>query len=230
MTTTDQNHISESLLSILESRRFVYQLLQQVFESSLDKELLLKGKDQLPFEFLSELSEGGSNLSLFFSSIDATNVDQLAKQEGEEFQRLFVGPNELPVHPWESVYRGKERMLFDETTFLFRNKLHAFGLKYVKENNEPEDHISIQLSFMAYLIERQIEALQANDETAFMKLIDSQYAVLDEHLTQWVYEFTTGLLDATKSLLYQGAAQLLRDFIKEDATYVTEVKGVNKSE
>ncbi|MGD8191581.1 TorD/DmsD family molecular chaperone [Brevibacillus ginsengisoli] len=210
---------------VLESREFMYRLLQRMFESSLDKELLLKAKDELPFELLTEISEGGRDLSQFFLSITQTNVDQIAKQEQEEFQRLFIGPNELPAHPWESVYRSAERILFDETTFLFRQKLHENGLKYLKENNEPEDHISIQLSFMAYLIEQQIQALQENNDEEFCRKVNAQVAVLQDHLNQWVFEFTNNLLVATDSLLYQGAAKLLRDFLKADTAYVSDIKG-----
>ena len=53
-----------------------------------------------------------------------------------------------PAPLWESVYLGKEHLLFEEVTLAVRECYHHYGLSFIREGNEPDDHIVIELEFL----------------------------------------------------------------------------------
>lgn len=120
-----------------------------------------------------------------------------ARALDEEYTRLFVGPGSLPAPPWESVYRTEERLLFDWPTLEVRQAYQQVGLA-VSRPGEPDDHIGLELLFMALLCERAA----AGDEAA----AEAQRRFLQEHLLQWAPVFASDLARHARTDLYRGLA------------------------
>nr|WP_239094048.1 molecular chaperone TorD family protein [Bacillus sp. B15-48] len=140
--------------------------------------------------------------------------------------QLFVGPGVIPAPPWESVYRSRERLLFGEQTLKLREKLRSFDLHFEGDGHEPEDHIATELEFMGYLIQTTINAIISQDEEQFLKAIQTQFSLLEEHLLKWVPPFVEDILSSTPSSLYKGSALFLQDLIHEDYQYMNQLKEV----
>ena len=71
-----------------------------------------------------------------------------------EYTRLFVGPPRPAAAPWETMYRGGAAVGgatvgFGQATFEMRALLREAGLEVKNENNQYEDHIGIELLYLA---------------------------------------------------------------------------------
>lgn len=107
-----------------------------------------------------------------------------------------------------------------------RKKLREFNLYFQNESKEPEDHISIELEFMIYLIDEAIKSIKEGDENKFSRALEYQFLLLNDHLMNWIDPFTDDIQSATTSSLYKGSALLLRDFINQDYQYLLDIKEV----
>ena len=72
----------------------------------------------------------------------------------DEYQRLFYAPGRLAAPPWESSWRSAERKVFQRGTLEVRDAYRAQGFRPVSVNRIPDDHVSIELCFMAQLANR----------------------------------------------------------------------------
>lgn len=205
------------LLDYCTARKHFYQFLQLLFFKPLTEETVAQLRENSDTLQLTDMNEGGQLLHHFFDQATESTL-LLAK---DEFKRLFAGPGSIPAPPWESVYRSQEHLLFGATTYQVRKKYHHFGLQYIRENNEPDDHLILELEFMAYLNDL---CMKQQDVQGVADLLSSQIQFLDEHLCQWIPLFTEKILKAAKSDLYRGAALLLNDFILFDVETLKEIK------
>ncbi|MDR4948247.1 TorD/DmsD family molecular chaperone [Neobacillus cucumis] len=212
------NEIYFQLQPYLLSRKNFYQILYSLFLEPNDEESLFHLGCLANFDDLKEFHEGGRILASFFEQL---NSKEKVHMEKEEYRRLFIGPGTLVAPPWESYFRSKERLLFEEWTLQIRALYHQFGLQFIRESNEPDDHLLLELEFMIYLLDL---TLSASDTVKIQELISIQIDYLAKHLTIWIPDFCKRVIDYTNSRLYLGAAMLLEDFLNFDLTSLLEVK------
>ncbi|CAM3741730.1 molecular chaperone [Mesobacillus zeae] len=190
------------------ARLNLYVFLHCLFSEPLTEQVFISLKDYGYTEEIEELNEGGKMLANFFNKAGEAQL----QAEQNEFKRLFIGPESLPAPPWESFYTTKEQILFGETMYRVREKYSLAGLEYARKNSEPEDHIAVELEFMAWLIEKGPETFP------------EQLTFFEEHLYRWVPLFTEKLCASTASLLYKGAALMLKDFIRFETDTLKDMK------
>jgi putative dimethyl sulfoxide reductase chaperone len=215
---------STPLLEYFNARKQFYQFIRFLFWEPLSEQSFKEICENGNLAELAQMSKGGQLLQSFFEK----KTPQLHEEQAE-YQRLFVGPGPIEVPLWESVYRSKDHLLFEETTFQVRKLYHRFGLQYHKENNEPDDHLLIELEFLIYLIDSSLQELQIPHQCrttphSFEDVYEAQIEFLEQHLCKWVPKFCSKMLESTESLLYQGAALILTDFIMDDLFFLLETK------
>ncbi|MFF2450610.1 molecular chaperone [Neobacillus sp. NPDC058068] len=213
--TIEPLHIQ--LQPFLLAKKNFYQLLHLLFSMPVNVDTLIGIKRDETFEELGEFHEGGKILDDYFKHL---TVEQI-KREQQEFQRLFIGPGPLGAPPWESYYRSREQLLFEEWTYQIRELYHRFGLQYCKENNEPDDHFLLELEFMIHLTDL---CSQETKDDRIEKLLATQISFLEEHLLIWIPYFCEKIIENTSSQLYLGAAMLLEDFLSFDLESLVEVR------
>lgn len=131
---------------------------------------------------------------------------------------LFIGPGHVPASPYESVHRSVEGLLFDEQTLQVREWYHRFGLTAPREGREPDDHIALELEFVAALLNAAIDAFEAEaDEDASM-FVQSAAEFSAAHLTQWAPAWFGIVLTQSSTAFYRGVAQLGLGFVDELGT------------
>ncbi|MEH7111256.1 molecular chaperone TorD family protein [Neobacillus niacini] len=217
MFTEEKSDFNESHL--LHSRYYLNQLVRFIFDMSPNMELLALLKNP-QFISLCEISEACRLIQIGIQSIQAADDENL-KLLQEEYKRLFVGPNALPAPLWESVYLGREHLLFEEVTLEVRDCYRQYGLSFIREGNEPEDHLVIELEFLSFLIQKTIES---DDVETKKKLLEDQHSFLTEHLLKWCPSFCELLSKSTSFELYQGAAQLLAEYLNLENELITALK------
>ena len=81
------------------------------------------------------------------------NVDEHVIRTFEyDYNRLFVGPNQLLASPFESSYRNYEGNIMQQETLKVRNFYHYVGLQVADEGQFPDDHIQFELEFILHLL------------------------------------------------------------------------------
>ena len=217
MQTVNETPISQ-LMDYCKARKHFYQLLQVLFYQPLTELTLAQLKEQGNLHDLQDMGQGGQLLYPFL--MKATGSDLLKAKE--DFNQLFVGPGSILAPPWESVYRSREHLLFDKTTHQVRKQYHDFGLQFIQENNEPDDHLIIELEFMMHLNDL---CLNEDHHNRLAELLPKQIYFLDEHLSQWIPLFTEKIMKSAQTDLYKGAGMLLNDFLLFDIDSLKEFEG-----
>ena len=90
------------------------------------------------------------------------------------------------------------------------------GIFKVDEFTEPEDHVALELQFMAYQCGKMEEALQKGDDSETGRLLEVQKDFLDKHLSIWIPRLTKDILESGRAGFYRGAAKITEAFIKMD--------------
>jgi TorA maturation chaperone TorD len=133
----------------------------------------------------------------------------------KEHTRLLTGSGDLPLSPWESVYFSEDRMLFDERTLEVRRWYRRFGLEPINVRREPDDHIGLELSFMAHLAQLGLEALESGNQTYFEETIAAQRLFAQQHLFAWVPRWCRQMGEFAHSSFYRGLALVLSGGLNE---------------
>lgn len=131
-----------------------------------------------------------------------TCVDDLAC----DYAKVFLGAGETKGHaafPYESVYTSPEKLVMQEAWTQVCQIYATAGLQLQSELTDiKEDHLAVELKFMAYLC-------QENDLTL-------QTTFLNEHLLPWLTAFLADVKTYSQTEFYQGVAQLTAGFLAYD--------------
>jgi len=212
--------------AFLQKRLYLNTILRYLLDQPPDLDEMKKIKNDSSFSPLFSGCEGGVLLSSWIEQQGNLTTEKVQELK-DEFTYLFVGPNTLPAPPWESVYLGKEALLFEETTLKVRECYKNFGLSFIHENREAEDHILIELEFLGYLITDSME----NNEAARQKeLLIGQITFLEEHFLKWAPQFCEKLAEHCKTKWYQGFALLLEEYINLETIVLGMMKEAVKND
>lgn len=144
--------------------------------------------------------------------------------------RLFTGMANIPVAPWESVYFSDEREVFKGQTLDVRAWYRRFGLEAIEFRKEPDDHIGLELVFMAHLAGLGLVACESADEERLNEILEAQKGFLSKHLLRWGPLWCSLVEEHARTDFYRGMAFVLRGALLEMATvYDLKVPNIPKS-
>lgn len=132
-----------------------------------------------------------------------------------DFTRLFIGPARPLAPPWESVSLSISGLTFQEETLEVRRWYARHGLQFEKLHKEPDDHIGIELAFIAHLAGLAVRAIENADEAAFNQAISAHMGFLTEHLLRWGPEWSRLMVDSAVTGFYQGIGRLTQSTLAE---------------
>lgn len=209
------------LYEALMGEVLVFNLLSRIFYQEPDREWIQSTIEQDVFSdapFASNQPEMQTGLKVI--------QDWIAQNEGSlsgdafgslqsDYTKLFLGPGKLLAAPWESVYLSEERLTFQESTLQVRNWYRRFGLVSERLYAEPDDHIGLELSFLAHLALQAVHEFEGNNEAGAQSLLEAQKNFLNEHLLVWAGEWCALVVRHASSPFFQGAARLVRGALAE---------------
>jgi TorA maturation chaperone TorD len=116
----------------------------------------------------------------------------------EEYERLFVGPGEVPCPPYESYWREDvpihlRRSLMGPCVDDLRHLYGALGLSVAHQTGELPDHLAVELEALAY-------ALLVPDGQKVA------HALLADHLRRWAPKLCRTVARATDVSFYRDLA------------------------
>ncbi len=217
----------EETHAVLAARHYLYELFQTLFGNE-PTEQLLEAVDCAVFEEAFSLVLGSDAEALdgnrLVKGIEGFR-GQLSAMEAD-YTAAFVGPHELPAPPWESVYTSGNRLLFQVSTLEIREAYRAQGLLPEQYPRVADDHIALELDFLARLAKRALEAYVQQDAEVFAEAIEASRSFVYEHLGVWVDAFAGDLSAWNKESFYAGAACTLAAFVHADKGFLSDVKRV----
>ena len=134
-----------------------------------------------------------------------------------DFTRLFVGPGEMRAAPWESVYRSKTKLTFQEPTLQVRALYERFGFESPTVHREPDDHLALELDFLAAMSVLATEAARGGDAERLSTCFETQRALLQDHLLAWAPRCLGRVVEHAETDYYRGAARLALGSLAESA-------------
>jgi TorA maturation chaperone TorD len=132
-----------------------------------------------------------------------------------EYARLFIVSG--GVRPYESVYLGSEPLLMREPWLQVKEFYHRNGLILEKPAVHPEDHASVELAFMAHLIE-------AGDTAA------KQKSFFENHIYQWLPVMLQDLKDNQHACFFKEVALYTLKFMEQENNLLASLDDQAKTE
>lgn len=215
---------NDQLLDLMRNRQQVYALLARLFEKEIDEGLFVQLRDG----DILDCHEGSIGEALdmmrgYLRGDGACTLD-LAR----DYAKAFCGAGSTKrnsAYPFESVYTSKEGYLMQEARDQALAWYHRFGLGKSDSWNDCEDHVALELEFVAYLAGKCVEALEAAGQDGdaqqggaarVKELLDAQRAFVGEHLVNWLPEFDRDVDHKARTDFYRGLARLTSHYAKED--------------
>ncbi|WP_324653588.1 TorD/DmsD family molecular chaperone [Georgenia sp. H159] len=122
--------------------------------------------------------------------------------------RLYGHTAVARVAPYESVHRGKERLLFDEHTLQVRDTYRSLSLQAPRLNREPDDHLGLELDFLAQSCARALDALEQGSEPDAARYVRLGADFLRDHLLPWAPDMLERAVAAAGTRFMAGLAHL----------------------
>ena len=162
------------------------------------------------------LDEGAALFRAFLRKAAAADLQEMETALAAEYAALFLNAGKRSVHPFESVYTSAGRLVMQKARDEVLAAYRQAGLAQSEEFKEPEDHIALELEFMADLCRKLSRALAEGDRLACLAFLARQREFLDTHLLIWVPAFCNDLGKASSSDFYRGIATLTAEFIQSE--------------
>jgi putative dimethyl sulfoxide reductase chaperone len=227
-------------VSILEEQRKVnlareglYSFLARSFKFEVDSEFLTMVAAAQPILEQLASAQGGAELkkaaellstvSGKAAVLEGRERKQLLTDLAIEFASLFVNPGQQlgreRVLPWESGYFTTPPRMYGPPYHEVIEAFKMVGFEKPKEYSEPEDHIALELEFMAHLA-RLTTASIDNEKAEFaLGYLKLQKEFLADHLLRWVGKFSEKLMANSEKRevdFYYALGMMLESYIKLD--------------
>ena len=218
------NELFPLLETACENRADTYQFLARLYKSEVDEELLaeLKGKS-FPYGTGNKTAdEGYLAMAKFLSNTWPNTLTDLAV----DYVRAFIGHGNDSyscAYPYESVYTSRERLMMmgarDMVLAIYRSQ----GLDKDESWHESEDHIAVELEFMATMAQRSAAAFAEGRESDAEAALIVQRNFLEDHLLAWVPMMAADMRRFAKTDFYLGLSNITEGFLNIDKEFLDEL-------
>ena len=214
-------------LELLKIRENIYAFLARMYLEEPPKKLaedIANKRLPLPEELSAlntDLREGFSLIKKFESEFTGS-ADELYEDLKEEYTRLFIGPSEDAILPYESSY--VEKTFTGKAVLNAKENYRKAGIEKVEACNEPEDHVALELDFMAYLCRGMTEKLKGDEK--IKRELAIQHEFLDGCLAKWVPQFCEDIIKSPNSNFYKGVAKITKGFLVFDSSMMDEISAM----
>ncbi|AKB07367.1 molecular chaperone TorD [Vibrio cholerae] len=213
----------QELKILNEKRAEIYWWLSSLFFKELSEQDIARYHSAEVRTFLSGLADEQSLNREVKHLVEALNRLQ-DRQDAQlelaaDFCDLFLKSDRDSALPYASVY-ADQGLLNGKPAQQMRELLGAHGVKVEQNLNEPEDHLAIQLDFLAHLA---ISANQIEHSAQLSLALQAQSDFISQHLLTWLPAFAERCTQFDAFGLYSAAARLALAFIQQDKHCLDEL-------
>lgn len=219
LAVNKQRHGFYSFLTRVYGRELTTEMLQQFASSSNP---LLQIGDQKDLEE-GQLKEGFRILSKYIQGLSSRNLEQTRLELAAEYADLFLGLAGKPPHPSESAYVSEAHLVMGHPRDEVLDAYRKAGLDKAKEFTEPEDHIALELNFMALLCQRIVDAVEKRTCEKARESLKIQKGFIENHLARWVPQLTKDIVEQSEVDFYKGVAMITDGFVDMEKKTIEEL-------
>lgn len=190
----------------------LFSLLRLIFMTEPSKELL---EQLLKIEAVEPGNDIDCGLDLMRRDAQKNQdrFDGYLEELAVEFARLFLGPQNPVAIPFASFYLSETRQLMTEVTIEVRRQYLEAGMVVKNLHQIPDDHLAIELEFMAYLAAAAVTAFEEGAQQKAGDIQAQMEAFWKNHLVPWAPQFADKVCQHAKEEFYKGAAMMLKGVI-----------------
>lgn len=220
-----------NLATLHQGREVVYASFSRLFFDAPDERIygeltaivpLLKDMAEDTDDSLIKAGFGG--LEKFvkkYKSLNGEALENFHMDTLRAFTRLYCLTDSAAVS--ESVYLSPEHLAMQGPTGVVADIYLKNGFRMDSKSNEPQDHVSYEFMFMAFLAELACEACEGNDLKELKRLTTVSLQFIEEHLLKWLGDFFKTTAAMPQSLeLYAPALSFMLGYIKADKAFLEE--------
>jgi TorA maturation chaperone TorD len=212
------------LLELIRGRASVYELLSRIFLVEVDPPFLdyLRQADFSIHVDNADLTEGYALLRTFQRNIDERTLLDLAV----DYVRAFIGSGQSgdsAAYPYESVYTSPDHLIMQDARDEVLDHYRQEGMGKPDSFPDPEDHVALELSFMAHLNRRALELFESGQDREAIAYLEKQRHFLEEHLLTWVPKFCDDVPRFAQGDLYLGVAKVTRGFLAVEKELISDL-------
>jgi putative dimethyl sulfoxide reductase chaperone len=212
------NQLAE-IITLMENRKSMYQFLGRIYKREVDQALLEQMSHmQFSKECHSNLAELTMGYQMFENYFKEPKIDVLTEL-AVDYAAVFLGAgiaDGTVAYPYESVYTSPERLIMqdarDQVLAIYRER----GLDKDEALDIPEDHVGLELEFMAYLCHEAKEAIVLNDWSAAAVSLQIQKEFLEHHLLNWMSEFCADIQKCAHVDFYKAIGTITHGYLALD--------------
>jgi TorA maturation chaperone TorD len=206
-----------SFTQLTRARAGIYRLLAQLFylpdEKQISRQFMMHLEDV--FVAVGLRAKGLTERILSYDSDDFVTKIKV------DFVKLFHGSGHLLSPPYECLCRG-EKLVMGESTMAVVRFYREAGLELDQGYKNLPDHVSAELSFLAYLCEMEANRRELNcGEVEHCLELQRQFYL--QHLGVWVEKFCANTIDQAQTAYYRELAIVLRDWCRLDQSLIKEL-------
>lgn len=217
---------------VLFARAYAYDILRRFFIEEPSEEYVKhfvqqKMIHQFPFIDDAEgIQTGVDDVLEYLENFDPVNKRAHFEDLHWDYTRMLIGPFDLPVPPWESIYVRKDQLLFQGNTMSVRKQYEKFGFEVADYNIEADDHIGLELDFMYHLTKLSLQSAEKNGSNSLNEvkyLLQTQTDFLEQHLLKFAPELCEKMVANANTKFYEGIAKILQHYLIIDSQVLKEL-------
>jgi putative dimethyl sulfoxide reductase chaperone len=214
--------VDKEYLALTKNRENLYRFLGRLYGGEADS-ALLEGMKVMSFPAEcceAELKEGYGVLKEYLDSCGSSPLTDLAV----DYAKVFLGAGIAEgsaAFPYESVYTGKKRIIMQDARDQVKEIYEAKGLNKDDERTALlEDHISLELDFMAFLCRETQRALGTQNESEILSCLQEQMDFLSQHLLNWIHAFCADIEKYAGTQFYKGIGKITNGYLRLDRVII----------
>lgn len=213
---------TKELGAIAEDRSRIYWMLSRFFLDPPDDGFLA----ELMGAPMARSVPDGDGVAAFLAQL-RQGAAEAAAGDGlrSEYLRLFRGLREGygPPPPFESLHR--EGRMFGQSTEAVMDHYRTNGFSLAKETAGPEDHLGVELKYLALLCLRESQAWRDGDLLEGRDCLEVERSFIEQHLQSWVPGYCRKVTEEAHSTFYRAVAGLTAGAIDLDSCQVAGMLG-----
>jgi TorA maturation chaperone TorD len=208
------------LAGMLDGRAETYRFFASVFFKELSEDAI----DELAVATYPDdtgnksLNQGYALLRRYFVFAGSDMRTELACEYARVFLAagVYTEVRDIAV-PYESVFTSEGQMIMQDSRDDVCARYRVDGFKVASTLHEPDDHLSIELEYLASMAERTLELLRSsNDGAALFESIQRQKEFIRLHLLNWLPALREAVLRYATLPFYIGMLLVLEGYLQED--------------
>jgi putative dimethyl sulfoxide reductase chaperone len=152
--------------------------------------------------------------------LSGRDPDEFLKELKVEYARLFIGPGNPVVQPYETFYdqrmtKESQPLLMVSPAAIAVEKIYReAGVAMAKKLQEPPDHIAVELEFLYYLSKKESDAWAEPDNAAANDWHRQGLAFIETHLGGWGQRFCSQVQAESTQSFYRSITYFAGILIK----------------